>query len=71
MPEVQYLDIALQHMQSALSQMEHIAAIGIEAAAFTADDIATHCRAPEWFAFNAGLPTWTDEIDFNFLPASQ
>ena len=51
--------------------MEHIAAIGIEAAAFTADDITPHCRAPEWFAFNAGLPTWADEIDFNFLPASQ
>lgn len=51
--------------------MEHIAAIGIEAAAFTADDIATHCRATEWFAFNTGLPSWADEIDFNFLPASQ
>jgi hypothetical protein len=48
--------------------MEHIAAIGIEAAAFTADDITPHCRAPEWYSFNAGLPAWADEIGWDFLP---
>ncbi len=44
------------------SRLEQIAAIGITDGAFTADDIASHCTAPEWYSFNAGLPIWADEI---------
>jgi len=50
------------------SRLEQIAAIGIADGAFTADDIASHCTAPEWYSFNAGLPTWADEIEPDFLP---
>lgn len=53
------------------SRLEQIAAIGITDGAFTADDIASHCTAPEWYSFNAGLPTWVDEIEPDFLPPVQ
>jgi hypothetical protein len=42
--------------------MERIAEIGINNGAFTADEIASHCTAPEWYSFNSGLPRWADEI---------
>ena len=54
--------------EDAQQTLEHIAAIAIADGTFTADDIATHSTAPEWFAFNAGLPTWADEIGPDFLP---
>jgi hypothetical protein len=50
------------------SRLEQIAAIGIADGAFTADEIASHCTAPEWYSFNTGLPTWADEIEPDFLP---
>jgi len=50
------------------SRLEQIAAIGITDGAFTADEISKHCTAPEWYSFNAGLPTWADEIEPDFLP---
>jgi len=50
------------------SRLEQIATIGITDGAFTADEISQHCAAPEWYSFNAGLPTWADEIEPDFLP---
>jgi len=50
------------------SRLEQIATIGITDGAFTADEISQHCTAPEWYSFNAGLPTWADEIEPDFLP---
>ena len=50
------------------SRLEQIATIGITEGAFTADEISKHCMAPEWYSFNAGLPTWADEIEPDFLP---
>lgn len=50
------------------SRLEQIAAIAIADGAFTADEISQHCTAPEWYSFNAGLPTWADEIEPDFLP---
>ena len=50
------------------SRLEQIAAIGIADGTFTADDIASHCTAPEWYSFNSGIPTWADEIEPDFLP---
>lgn len=50
------------------SRLDQIAAIGITNGAFTADEISKHCTAPEWYSFNAGLPTWADEIEPDFLP---
>ena len=44
------------------SRLEQIAAIGVTDGAFTADEIASHCTAPEWYSFNSGLPRWADEI---------
>lgn len=52
------------------SRLEQIAAIGIADGILTDDDIATHRKAPEWYAFNDGLPTWADEIEPDFLPTS-
>ncbi len=49
-------------------RLDQIAAIAIADGTFTADDIASHCTAPEWYSFNAGLPTWADEIGPDFLP---
>ena len=49
-------------------RLDQIAAIAIVDGIFTADDIATHREAPEWYSFNAGLPTWADEIGRDFLP---
>jgi len=49
-------------------RLDQIAAIAIVDGIFTADDIATHREAPEWYSFNAGLPTWADEIGPDFLP---
>ena len=49
-------------------RLDQIAAIAIADGTFTADDIASHCTAPEWYSFNAGLPTWADEIEPDFLP---
>jgi len=50
------------------SRLEQIATIGITDGAFTADEISQNCTAPEWYSFNAGLPTWADEIEPDFLP---
>lgn len=44
------------------SRLDQIAAIAIADGTFTADDIASHRTAPEWYSFNAGLPIWADEI---------
>lgn len=52
-------------------RLDQIAAIAIVDGIFTADDIATHRTAPEWYSFNAGLPTWADEIGPDFLPPSR
>mgnify|MGYP000240411102 FL=1 len=49
-------------------RLDQIAAIAIADGTFTADDIATRREAPEWYSFNAGLPTWADEIEPDFLP---
>ena len=49
-------------------RLDQIAAIGIADGAFTADDIASHRTAPEWYSFNAGLPAWADDIGPDFLP---
>lgn len=49
-------------------RLEQIAAIAIADGTFTADDIASHRTAPEWYSFNTGLPTWADEIEPDFLP---
>ena len=49
-------------------RLDQIAAIAIADGTLTADDIATHRTAPEWYSFNAGLPTWADEIGPDFLP---
>lgn len=40
------------------------AELGITHGCFTADEIAEHCRAPEWFSFNSGLPHWADDDFF-------
>lgn len=48
------------------SRLDWIAETAIEQGTFTADEISQHCTAPEWYAFNAGLPTWADEIDSLF-----
>ena len=56
-----------QGFEDAPQTLEHIAAIGVEAGAFTADEIEPHETAPEWFSFNAGLPSWADDIGFEFL----
>jgi len=54
--------------EDAQQTLEHIASIGIEYGSFTADEIASHQVAPEWFQFNAGLPSWADDIGPDFLP---
>ena len=46
--------------------MEHIAAVGIEHRSFTADEIASHRTAPEWYSFSDGLPSWADDIGVDF-----
>jgi len=57
-----------QGFEDAPQTLERIAAIGIEAGAFTADEVGPYETAPEWFSFNAGLPVWADGIGFEFLP---
>jgi len=54
--------------EDAQQTLEHIAAVGIEHGSFTADEISTHRAAPEWFQFNAGLPSWADDCGPDFLP---
>ena len=60
-----------EEFADAESRLDQIAAIGITNGAFTADEISQHCAAPEWYSFNAGLPTWADEIEPDFLPPSR
>lgn len=48
------------------SRLDWIAETAIKQGAFTADEITSHCTAPEWYAFNSGLPVWADEIDSLF-----
>ena len=57
-----------EEFADAESRLDQIAAIGITNGAFTADEISKQCTAPEWYSFNAGLPTWADEIEPDFLP---
>ena len=52
--------------EDAPQMLEHIASIAITNGSFTADEIASHCTAPEWYEFNSGLPSWADEIDSMF-----
>lgn len=52
--------------EDAQQTLEHIAAIGIEHGSFTAEEIAEHRTAPEWFQFNDGLPSWADDIVVDF-----
>lgn len=47
--------------QDALSTLDWIRSIGIEHGAFSAEEVADYCRAPEWYEFNSGLPRWADE----------
>lgn len=54
--------------EDAQQTLEHIASIGIEHGSFTAAEIASHQVAPEWFQFNAGLPSWADDCGPDFLP---
>lgn len=60
-----------EEFADAESRLDQIAAIGITNGAFTADEISKQCTAPEWYSFNAGLPTWADEIEPDFLPPSR
>lgn len=57
--------------KDATQRLEHIAELGITHGCFTADEIAEHCRAPEWFSFNSGLPAWADEITMDYLPPTR
>lgn len=49
-------------------RLDQIAAIAIEHGALTADDIAPHLTAPDWYSFSSGLPAWADDIGPDFLP---
>jgi hypothetical protein len=48
--------------EDAQQTLEHIAAVGIEYGSFTAEEIAEHRTAPDWYSFSDGLPAWADGI---------